>query len=142
MTIRLKLGMVAVAAALLTTGCATAADSSPPTPVGALIEDYGSEAERVISMALRDPGSAIYDHRIPPYVLVCKRGVFGNSTTAEFWAAEVWVNARNGFGGYTGPQPYTVVFIPEPVTGEVRMQAQVGLGGGRMVSASGICWPR
>ena len=119
-------------------GCATV-DVGPARPADALPSDYRAEAERVIAMALRDPASATYDHRERPYVLACDSGVFGNSTRAEFWAAEVWVNARNGYGGYTGAEPYTVVFIRDETNGEGRVQAQVGQGGGRMVAYSGIC---
>lgn len=126
--------LTAVSIAL--TACATT-DPTPPVAAQPLIANYRLEAERVISRGLRDPGSAQYDHRDPPYRLECDRGVF-TPVKQEFWAAEVWVNARNGYGGYTGPQPYTVVFIPE-TGGGTRMQANVGLGGGRMTAMSGIC---
>ena len=129
-------GLMLIAAG--TSGCATM-DTGPVRPADPLVGDYRAEAERVIAMGLRDPASATYDHRDRPYVLACDSGVFGSSTRAEFWAAEVWVNARNGYGGYTGAQPYTVVFIRDEATGEARLQAQVGQGGGRMVSMSGIC---
>lgn len=129
-------GLMLIATAV--SGCATI-DAGPARPADPLVNDYRAEAERVIAMALRDPASATYDHRDSPYVLACDSGVFGNSTRAEFWAAEVWVNARNGFGGYTGSQPYTVVFIRDERTGQSRLQAQVGQGGGRMVAYSGIC---
>lgn len=127
---------VIVASSIVVAACATT-DPSPPLPAQPLLTNYQAEAERVISTGLRDPGSAQYDHRDPPYRLECDRGVF-TPVKQEFWAAEVWVNARNGFGGYTGPQPYTVIFIPE-AGGGTRMQANVGLGGGRVTSMSGIC---
>jgi hypothetical protein len=129
-------GLMLIAAGI--SGCATV-DAGPARPADPLASDFRAEAERVIAMGLRDPASATYEHRDRPYVLACDRGVFGNSTIAEFWVAEVWVNARNGYGGYTGAQPYTVVFIRDEATGEPRLQAQVGQGGGRMVSASRIC---
>lgn len=116
--------------------CATT-DPTPPLPAQPLLSNYRAEAERVISTGLRDPASARYDHRDPPYRLECDRGVF-TPVKQEFWAAEVWVNARNGYGGYTGPQPYTVIFIPQP-DGTTRMQANVGQGGGRVTAMSGIC---
>lgn len=121
---------------LALSACATT-DPTPPVPAQALIPNYQTEAERVIASGLRDPGSAQYDHREAPYRLECDRGVF-TPAKQEFWVAEVWVNARNGYGGYTGPQPYTVFFIPEH-GGGTRMQANVGAGGGRMTAMSGIC---
>lgn len=135
----LRLGASAILAGFAIGGCASTADLAPPASAGSLTSDHAAQSERVISMALRDPGSAIYEHRREPYLLVCKSGVFGNKTPIEVWAEEVWVNARNGFGGYTGFQPYTVLFIPDPATGEMRIQANVGLGGGRVTSMSGIC---
>lgn len=126
--------LTAVSIAL--TACATT-DPAPPVPAQALLANYRVEAEHVISRGLRDPGSAQYDHRDPPYRLECDRGVF-TPVKQEFWAAEVWVNARNGYGGYTGAQPYTVIFIPE-ADGGTRMQANVGAGGGRVTAMSGIC---
>lgn len=117
-------------------GCATT-DPGPAIPAAPLISNYRAEAERVIASSLRDPASARYEHRDAPYRLECDRGVF-TPAKQEFWAAEVWVNARNGYGGYTGPQPYTVIFIPQP-DGTTRVQANVGLGGGRVTAMSGIC---
>ena len=127
-----------VAAGLLVvlSGCATT-DPTPAIAAQALIPNYRAEAERTIATGLRDPGSAQYDHREAPYRLECDRGVF-TPVKQEFWAAEVWVNARNAYGGYTGPQPYTVIFIPD-ADGGTRMRANNGLGGGNMTAMSGIC---
>lgn len=129
------------ALAAVTASCATA-DLSPPRVADALLPNYRAEAERVVKSGLRDPASATFDFREEPYILVCDRGTFGNPTNAEVWAAEVWVNARNGYGGYTGPQPYTVVFVKNEVTGEVMMRPQLGQRGGRTVAATGICKPK
>lgn len=122
--------------ALGTSACATT-DPSPAVPAAPLISNYRAEAERVIASGLRDPASARYDHRAAPYLLECDRGVF-TPVRQEFWATEVWVNARNGYGGYTGPQPYTVIFIPN-AEGGMDLRANRGLGGGNVTAASGIC---
>lgn len=130
--------IAAMAIAIGLSACASV-ETGPARPAGSLPAEYRASAEQVLASGLRDPRSAIFDHREAPYILTCDRGVFGNQAIADFWAVEVWVNARNGYGGYTGPQPYTVVFIPDEVTGEMTLRAQVGQGGGRMVSYSGIC---
>lgn len=118
------------------TACVTT-DPGPAIPAAPLISNYRAEAERVIASSLRDPASARYEHRDAPYRLECDRGVF-TPAKQEFWAAEVWVNARNGYGGYTGPQPYTVIYIPNG-TGGTDLRANRGLGGGNVTAASGIC---
>lgn len=121
---------------LATSACATT-DPSPPVPSTPLLSNYRAEAERVIASTLRDPASARYEHRDDPYRLECDRGVF-TPVKQEFWAAEVWVNARNGYGGYTGPQPYTVIYIPN-ANGGTDLRANHGLNGGNVTAASGIC---
>ena len=132
MTRKSTVGLLAV----LTAACATA-DPTPPLPAPPLASNYRAEAERVVSSGLRDPGSAIYDFRQRPYRLECDRGVFGPKM--ELWTAEVWVNARNGYGGYTGPQPYSVLFVPDHADGGARIQANRGQNGGAITSFSGIC---
>lgn len=128
---------IAVAGMLLALGACATADLAPAIPAPALISNYKSEGERVLRSGLRDPSSAQFDYRDPAYRLECDRGVFG-AAKQEVWAAEVWVNAKNGYGGFTGPQPYTMLFIPD-ADGGTSIRVNHGLGGGRITAMSGIC---
>ncbi len=58
------------------------------------------EAKQAISRRLRDPGSAEF---------TCLKHV--PSAKGDTWP--VMVNAKNGFGGYTGDQMWAVVFLPD-----------------------------
>jgi len=73
--------------------------------------DHPDEAIRsYFETILKDPESAHYTIAAP-YRGYCKQGwARGRGLDWIGWAMNVTVNARNSFGGYTGAQPYTVMF--------------------------------
>ncbi len=71
-------------------------------------ERYQPLVEAQLKTILLDPESARYDWR-EPYQVTCRKGVYNTPQRWRGWAVDVYVNAKNTFGGYTGPQQYTVM---------------------------------
>jgi len=63
--------------------------------------------------------------------MVCRKGVFHNPAPVEIWMIDVWVNAKNAFGGYAGFEGWSVGLVPEP-DGTTAWQAYTKLGGGAL----------
>lgn len=88
--------IVAVITAGLVAGCATV----KTTPV-AVTPDLEARTHAALRERLRDPESA----RFGPLRAV-RTGDGDTLVCGQF-------NARNGFGGYSGPAPYAVAFRPD-----------------------------
>lgn len=74
-------------------------DYGPPPP-----EDHQEIGEQMIRAALKDPDSAKFQWADPRRDII-QQG-FASPTPALVWLAPVKVNAKNGFGGYTGFKQY------------------------------------
>jgi hypothetical protein len=107
--------LLAVAAVVILAACArpstnnlTLADCGP-MPDQASAEKYVSDA--VSSMEFRDPGSVqISDVRIVRPTAY--QGVMSRIPIAG-WLVYFRVNAKNGYGGYTGPRPFLLIHSPD-----------------------------
>ena len=102
--------------------CATAADAALPVPARPA-PSYADARARVVELfqaRLKDPESARYTMDSVRRSS-CRQGLFGRGGRIYGWSVEVTVNAKNSFGGYNGPEPYTVTF---------RDDGQIGLENG------------
>ena len=96
---------------VLVMGCATA----PPTEqqlaavqIGAPPADPEPAIRAYLSSVLKDPGS------LRLRVDALKRGWYRSGPWSEHrfaWMVPCGVNARNGFGGYTGEEPWSFFFL-------------------------------
>ena len=87
-------------------GCATL----PPDVVrnadyGACPSDYESQVKNLMKPVLKDPYSAQYSFGTP-YKAYFVDGLLGGNKRYFGYGVDVGVNAKNGFGGYTGEQMY------------------------------------
>lgn len=99
-----------ILAALALAGCGTFQELSPDAPFPMKPRDPQAAVQTYFANTLRDPESARYTFG-ELYRAQCNEGLaWGGKVTWWGWAMEVGVNAKNGYGGYTGTQPYTVVF--------------------------------
>lgn len=102
-------------ATLTFAGCATNGSNSgfqsPPEDA-----DYGEAPEigesvkAYFSRILKDPESAQYrkGHLGKAY---CNKGIaWGGDVVWHGYAANIYINAKNSYGGYTGFKPYTIVW--------------------------------
>src|SRR5713101_4670986 len=82
---------------------------SPNAYYGNPPEGYEEPIKAAFNVVLKDPDSAKYQFG-SPYRAYRNNGLaYGGQVTWTGYAMEVWVNAKNSFGGYTGFQPYTVL---------------------------------
>lgn len=100
--------------ALLLTSCAGLPPASslgpPPTnPEAAIIAK--------MSGLLRDPESARYQFVGGPVPGRAQQPILQGGRTVEGWGYCYLINAKNGFGGYTGNTPYYFVFRGDTVVG-------------------------
>jgi hypothetical protein len=98
-----------VAAALLIAGPSFAQQyvSGAALPAAATYEPF---VRQQIATMLRDPESARFEFGAP-FKVTCRGRLFGMRDRWQGWSTEVWVNARNGYGGYTGRELYYVLFV-------------------------------
>jgi len=90
-------------------GCA----STQPTSEELAAADYGVRPEnyetiikKFMSLVLKDPESARYQFR-EPYKGYTKRPLIQGGGVDKFgWMVEVYINAKNSFGGSTGSKEY------------------------------------
>lgn len=123
--------MSAVALAICVPSAGMAKPLVASNPASPLMEDYKGEIERLIPQMLRDPESARFDYREPPYIMVCKKRTWDNTEPVEVWFVNVFVNGRNAYGGYAGFTPYSVAFVPGPSPDDPTMlYAYEGANGG------------
>lgn len=138
-----KRGIAAVAAVLL---AGTAAAKEPD--VSNL--DFGTSPQEPIAIAkqlmayqLKDPESAQY-RWVATYLGYCKQGwAKGKGLDWYGWAATIEVNAKNSYGGYTGFEPYTILYKDQQAVRAIKganfgpygpSTGPLGLGGG-----AGLC---
>jgi len=107
----LRLGLAAAAfaasAALTTTADAQTYVSGAALPSE---KSYRPFVQQQIGTMLRDPQSAIYEFG-EPFKVTCRGRLFRMRDRWQGWSTEVWVNARNGYGGYAGRELYYVLFV-------------------------------
>lgn len=83
-------------------------------------EDFESRTKTYMDGKLKDPSSAKYRFENPPYkAYVRKAPIQGGKPFAYGYMVDFWVNARNGFGGYTGDKFYRVLISGDLVYGPV-----------------------
>jgi hypothetical protein len=63
-----------------------------------------------MSQKLKDPYSAVYRFDTP-YKAMLKDGLLVGGQKHFGWIVPTWVNAKNGFGGYSGEQLYIMFFF-------------------------------
>lgn len=73
-------------------------------------ETYRPFVQQQINTMLRDPESARYEFG-EPFKVTCRGRLFGMRDRWNGWATRVWVNAKNGFGGYAGRELHYVLFV-------------------------------
>lgn len=99
-----------IVVAMAMAGCATLSPEDvargnygPPPP-----STYQDDIKAGMSRVLRDPHSAMYRFEPPRKAYAYPNGTL---SAPEFgWIVLVLVNAKNGFGGYTGEQPHWFFF--------------------------------
>ncbi|MGE6696365.1 hypothetical protein ACQKH5_01650 [Hyphomonas sp. NPDC076900] len=111
----MRLGLIGLA--FVATACASGgASGSGGFQQPAADADYGvepnveEEAKAHFELTLKDPASAQF--RIG-YVgkAYCNKGyMLGGDVIWTGYAANIYVNAKNSYGGYTGFQPYTLLW--------------------------------
>lgn len=92
-------------------GCATPSKQELATATRPeLPADYKLQAEQVIKQSLRDPWSAVIEFRDPPRKGWDRDGAAYGWKLHLGWFVRAWVNAKNGFGGYTGFEPQWLLY--------------------------------
>jgi hypothetical protein len=93
--------------------------SSPPnqSECGAYPTGCETIIEKTVRDSLKDPESARFQFEPTPYI--GWRSV--HSKPVACYIVKVWVNAKNGFGGYTGKQPYWFAIRDGVIIGEATL---------------------
>jgi hypothetical protein len=127
----LLIRILPLAALLAFAGCSTV----PPETLKAEAEAVGYGAplpanwqdlvKDFIGSTLKDPGSAVYRFGEPRTGLVAKSPLQGGGLDSVGWLVPFEVNAKNGFGGYTGLSEMRVLIRDGRV---VRYAERVGNG--------------
>ena len=116
--IMMKLTLL-VASALFTASAVSAGPIKRVISVGELgpqPRDILAGVKAIGQTYLKDPDSAQYEigSVLPGY---CKKGLFqGKGVAWQGWAVNVLINAKNSYGGYTGFEPHTVLFVGDIAT--------------------------
>ena len=105
-------------------------------PAPQLPSDYQQMASTLVLTTLREPETAKVEFRSAPYQMVCGKGVLQNKERIAIWMVDLWVNARNGYGGFTGFQGVSVIFFEQD--GNLMQQSYTKLGGGA-ITRFGLC---
>jgi hypothetical protein len=98
------LGMI-----VLLSGCFARPD--PGAHYGELPSDYQTQAVAYFQDVLKDPDSAKYQFGTPRRAYGNNGLVYGGNVAFTGWAVPVAINAKNSFGGYTGFEPFLVIFV-------------------------------
>lgn len=88
-------------------------------------------AKVLMSGILKDPDSAQY-RLIDTFPAYCKAGRQKGSRSWFGWAADIEINSKNSFGGYTGFQSFTVLY-----NGDTAFRAMDGANFGAYGPANG-----
>ncbi|OHB56573.1 MAG: hypothetical protein A2Y12_04680 [Planctomycetes bacterium GWF2_42_9] len=109
-----------IACLLVLSGCA-----STPTQEEMLNADYGEcpqnyeqTIKNIMAMRLRDPDSAQYRFE-QPFRGWADKGLINGGGKEFGWVVKVAVNGKNGYGGYTGFQPFAFLFRGENMVREI-----------------------
>lgn len=86
-----------------------AAANFPP-----LIEKYQLAIRGYMRPRLKDPYSAVYRFNTPRKGMM-QDGWLAGGKKHFGWIVPTWINAKNGFGGYTGEQLYIMFFFDDKV---------------------------
>jgi hypothetical protein len=95
-------------------GCATTATIDPvaleTADYGSYPSDYQEAVKAYFQKKLKDPHSAQYRFKEPYKAYIRETPIQGGKPTTFGYIVDVWVNAKNSFGGYTG-ENFHRVFI-------------------------------
>ena len=104
-----RLALLGALSAVALAGCVSV-EIREPMEFGPPPASHEAAIRSYFERTLRDPSSAQYVFSGVQRAY-CQRGMFeGPGLEWQGWASEVTINAKNGYGGYTGPQVFTVVF--------------------------------
>ncbi|PCI44543.1 MAG: hypothetical protein COB49_10980 [Alphaproteobacteria bacterium] len=115
MGLRVKFLGTVFGLAFLVSGCATVPNETLPEnfDFGEPPENYAEQTKAYFDLVLKDPASAKYSYVSDFIKVQCHTFVLRGSQrklTFAGWARQVAVNAKNSYGGYTGPKLYDVLF--------------------------------
>jgi hypothetical protein len=98
-------------AALLVFACsALAGKEQTPAQIPPLMAKYKVAICGYMGEKLKDPYTAMYRFGTP-YKGRFSSGILGGNKKYFGWIVPTWINAKNGFGGYTGEQPYLIILL-------------------------------
>lgn len=104
--------IIVLSCALLLSGCAATAitrEEVQAMDFGPYPDKYEEAVPALFSTMLKDPYSARYRYTKGPYKAYLREApVAGGKPVVFGYIVEVWVNAKNSFGGYTGDKFYRV----------------------------------
>lgn len=109
-----KLLMNLLFAGLLLAAQATSHLPADYVDVGPPPEDPIGATKKAMASILRDPDSAEYRF-LGIHPAKCKAGWAKRNSGWQGWAATIEINGKNAFGGYTGFETHTVLFVGEGV---------------------------
>lgn len=93
------------------TACASSFDTlDPNAEFGPQPDNYEEKIKEHFQGILRDPQSAVYQFGEPQKGYANNGWALGGEVAWHGWLVDVEINAKNGFGGYTGFKPYVVYF--------------------------------
>lgn len=125
----MKTIIIALVAVLLFAGCVTS-EQLAVADYGPAPTDAEAQSKTYFEKALRDPDSAKYKFETLGRGWV-KDGLVMGGKTHYGWIQVVSVNAKNGFGGYTGAKDHYLFFrdgkLVRDITGEVVAAKMGGL---------------
>jgi hypothetical protein len=97
---------------LLVSGCASS-NITPQQLAAADCGPYPDNYQQIISdfyqQRLKDPESARYRFSTPVKGATLKPLLQGGGVDTYGWAVDVWINAKNSYGGYTGEQHHRML---------------------------------
>ena len=102
--------IIGITLALLLQACGSLPTLPDDYAFGPAPDNHEEKIKSHFNLVLKDPASA--DYRIgAPYQAYQQEGIFaGGGIQWADYAVDVYINAKNSFGGYTGFTPYLVYF--------------------------------
>jgi len=139
-----------ISAAVIGIAFSTTALAKGPSPEFLRSLDFGEaprdpleSAKPLFDNELKDPSSAQY-RLLNTFTGYCKQGwARGNGLDWVGYAANIAVNAKNSYGGYTGYQVYTVLFVNGRAVRLIEGENFGGYGPSRglLGGGAGVCQP-